>query len=315
MEVRKLIQNSYYEYNEKSEVIIDILEKNPTSMMNYILPYITTKSIIEPIYLQSNDEDWRYDYKCNIYSNFKVDTFSKITHMELSEYGIVEGDGENKIYENYNTEFEINLDVGYFNKYSGEGSLIGKFTGGGDMLMALDYSHIEAELYVTGLEKDTECPSWIDYLIEGCLEIENKNNKMAFLNIFASFDNFINDIHEDIFEYYIDDYGKCTNENVKREMKEKIRLFSNKEKKLRNKRINILNEIGFKKGEEFNKCITMLDKYTEQRDKIAHGGIFEDTYKIGEVIYNILTIMFSILSNEDFAKNQWASIVIDWDDN
>ncbi len=303
-----------YSYSNRDEVIIDVIRKNPTRLLTYVLPYITTKNIKKDITLECDDEDWRDYYKCDIYVSLNIDEFSRITSLSLTDYGILEIVGDEEYIHNSGEDFDIELDVSSYDSLSGDVKLNGHFKGGSSMLLSMDYNDVVARLSVTGLERNSVTPSWVDYLMEGCFNIEYKNNKMAFFNIFAAFDNFINAIHEDIFQYYLEKYKVCKNENMKEEIKDKIRLFSNQEKRLRDKLRHIFSELNMTKSKGFRNLNEFFDmwgsKYIKVRDKIAHGSLYEETYDIGEVTYTILTLIFSILIHVDLAENQWDDLIV-----
>lgn len=62
--------------------------------------------------------------------------------------------------------------------------------------------------------------------------------------------------------------------------------------------------------DELNKLFDIWSKkYIKVRDKIAHGGLYEETYDIGEVMYVILTLIFSVLRQEDLAQNEWSTLI------
>lgn len=311
IECGKLITRNYYDVTYEY-IIKNILKTNPIKIINNILPYITTTETIKKIDLQCDDiGEGRYE-RSEIYSSLNLDEFYKITEIELGKCGILEHDGkELSINDGY--DFRIDFNRVLFNSYSSSVEIRGIFEGESYIMSTLDDSLIAVELYITGIKKETIVPSWIEYIIEGLFNINYDNYKMAFFNICAGFDNFINDVYDDIFDYYIEYYSKCNNENVKLKLKEKIRLFANKEKRLRSKLVQIFKELKMNEKDGFKDLQSFFDiwdkKYVKIRDKIAHGGLYEEEFKLEEVSYVILTIIFSILLHEDCAANNWKSII------
>lgn len=163
-----------------------------------------------------------------LFTIFEIKGFSRINYLKLCEYGIL--DYPDQLVNDITTSgYEIDLHIESYNNMSGEVKLSGSFLGGKTGILSAEYNDNVVELEVCGIEKETETPSWVEYLFESCYDIENGNNKMAFFNVSAAFDNFINIIHEYMFDYYLEKYKVCGNENIKEEIKEKIRMFSNKE--------------------------------------------------------------------------------------
>lgn len=121
---------------ERDEIIIDLLGERPCKVINYLLPYISSDIINKEIILETEDIDWRENYRCNIHSSIDIDEFSKITHISLEEYGRVEFEGKNKIYDANNREYNIDLYISNYSNHKGHVELLGTFTGGSSMLLA-----------------------------------------------------------------------------------------------------------------------------------------------------------------------------------
>ena len=303
--------NSYYNITHE-EIIKDVLKNDPLAIMNKLLAYVSNTEIIKEINLECDDIGEGNYERSEIYSKLKLNEFYKIMKIKLGICGILEGhEPETYIYDGY--DFKIDFNKIYFNSYSKNIELRGIFEGESYIMNTLDDSKIAIKLYVTGIKNDIIIPSWVEYLIEGLFNISYNNYKMAFFYICAGFDNFINEIYDDVFDYYLEYYSQCKNNNVKLEVKEKIREFATKEKRLRNKLIGIFKELKMNKKhgfEELNSLFEIWDKkYVVTRDKIAHGGVYNDDYNLEDVAYTILTIIFSILLHENLAENEWKSII------
>lgn len=311
--INRLTWRDYSDISQE-EIIKMILKEDPLKILSNILPYITYDSMIKKFEISCDDlGGGQYD-RCEIYSNVCLDEFYKIINVEVI--------GEGGVIENINEEMQINYDYSnfrikfekvYYNTYSNKVELRGIYEGNSYDIYALDYCALGVELAVTGIKKNIIIPSWCEYIIEGLANIEHKNYKVAFFNICAGFDNFINEIYEDIFDYYLDHYSVCTNDNIRNEDKEIIRKFANKEQRLRNKLNAIFNILKINKKHGFEKLRTFSDiwdkEYTKIRDRIAHGGTYDNKYNLEDVAYTILTIIFSILLHEDLAENQWSTLI------
>ncbi|NFT04101.1 hypothetical protein FDF18_12490 [Clostridium sporogenes] len=310
--VKYTLYDVEYDYinMDRKEVIIDLFKEAPTFILDNIFPHISNEKIENSILIYSEDVYWKQHNKIDIYATTKIDGYYKVTEVRLLDYGVYNSKGV--LCKDLNG-FKLRLDSIDLNKVDNTIILHGHFFGDYRKLFQIDKYNVAVSLDVKGIKNETAVQSWIEYLYEGCSYIENKNNKMAFFNIFAAMDNFINIFHEDIFDYYLEEYKACTNENVKEDIKDKIRSFSNKEKRLQNKLRHILKELNMIDEKRFNGLNNLFNiwakKYTKIRDKIAHGGIYEESYDIGEVAYTIVTLMFSILLNIDLTENEWKSII------
>lgn len=306
--------------------IISKLNSEPLEIINQIIPHIKNREFNFDTAIET-DENEREEFKLQIYDSFEIDDFSLITFVSEPEY----------IFEGADTELEGNdvgicMNINSFNYFSGEISLKGTFVPPLDTpeLRLSDLNlfwNAKVIIHIRGLLKNDIIPGWIYYLVEGCVNYMYHNEKMAIFNIFAALDNFIEDMYNEIFNFYINNYSKLLNsvrrsypsnskifEEAEEHLKNKIKNFARDTKRLDEKLKEVMKEVNIKGDNiKFKKICEMYKinfKDIERiRNKIAHGEIYGTTENFGQELYFILTIILSILFVHDFENDQWKKII------
>lgn len=260
----------------------------------------------ENVYLGTND-DIKTDYKLFLQTSLKIKKFSRIIDVNIDNHGVKledENDVENlQLISSNPHEWNVNLDISNFNKYTGEVLIFGTLSGSEHNHVLYDNNYTIV-LSVEGLKNDSTHPIWAESLIDGYLELQNGNNKNAFLNFFASSDYLINFLHELIFEYYL---KEISSNGINDDVKKKIRKLSNKRQRLQDKLLNIGDElnIDIKKINCYKKWV----QFTSIRDTIAHGGKYVCSYDLKEVLIDIITLIMTLLSGVNIEEKGWKNVV------
>lgn len=316
----------------KTEILLIVLEEEPFIILNEILPYIREHQVFKDIKSINSMDDCR-KYEFLIYDDLKINEFSIITHID--EPTIID-EKESWVKD------VINFNIKYCDLFDKTVYLEGKFIRENN-ISSWDVEEAGLRLCcnVKGIMKEDNIPTFIEYLLEACINVKYKNYKMAFFNSFASFDNFIEMLYEKTFDFYIKNYSKYRDElkiyiideleekelgdyegiyneifiTVDLYLKKKIRYFANQNRRLIDEKLySVLKEIDIHKNDKynkFNKIVSELKDIEVKRNSIAHGEKIELEESIGEVLYKILTVMFSIVYEQDFSSNEWNEILYD----
>ncbi|MCY6355373.1 hypothetical protein [Clostridium sp. ZS2-4] len=316
----------------KTELLITVLDEEPFIMLNEMLPNIKEKQIFKSIENINSDDDYT-KHEFNIYDELKCDEFSIITHVDKPsiEYG-----------DYYYLTNIVNYDVKYIDLFNKKVYLEGMFIRKNNVSV-WDVEGLGLKIYcdVKGVLKEDDIPTFIEYLLESCLHIKYKNKKMAFFNLFACFDNFIEILYEKTFNFYVKTYAKHIEEldiyikdelediksdeydriyseifvRIESYFKNKIRYYANQNRRLIDEKLfAVLKDLNIRKNNnysKFNQNVSELKDIESRRNKIAHGEKFEFDESIGEVAYKILTVMCSILYEQDFFENEWNYLIYD----
>ncbi|MFL0363139.1 HEPN domain-containing protein [Pseudobacillus sp. 179-B 2D1 NHS] len=310
------------DYEEIEKYVEDYIRDNLFHIVINTLEDISDTTYYLSGDIETDDWDYKHSNKVHIFWNTFVKGYSRIINVTLEDYGMasdfdpitVTDDGYIEIDESYEEDFflirgipgdySFELKLSSLNNLNGHVLFRGTFTGPGNRILEASNNAMIYVIHVTGIKHETNTPNWLEYLIDGFLNLESKNNKMAFFNLFAALDNLINTQHEYIFEEYLE---LCKKIKISDQLKDKIRLFSSKEKKLQNKLNHVLDEFKIVNYKEL-KCYKFYTKLVKVRDKIAHGGNFEETIDIDEAAYSITTLIYILLLQEDVEKTNWNGI-------
>lgn len=324
-EVEHVIENKYKEDGDDSfdpqNYIESYIKSNLFGIVVNTIKDISGKEYYFMGDMDTDDDDYRHINRVQIYWDKTIKGYSRLIDVSLEDYGVpsdvdcfrvnegnVEFNSEDcKEYLSLITEvpgdFSFNYEIENVNYLNGEVSFKGLLSGPGNNILLISNEGVIFKVHVTGIENATNSPSWLYYLIDGLTDINNNNKKMGFFNIFAALDNLINTQHEYIFEAYLE---LCKKIKISEQLKEKIRLYSPKEKKLQNKLVHVLKEFNIeaKNLESFKK----YEKLVKLRDRVAHGGIFDDSLDINETAYTILTLIYILLLQENVEATNWKGI-------
>lgn len=324
---RDYISNAYEDISysndsdDKSnkEIITELFHAKPLVVINQLIPHIVSKEKEQKASLNLDTEDFREKVVFPFTISFTASEFNIITDVGLPSLDFIDSDG-NDVNQFINHEVELDR----FNYLSKDIHLKGKFVQDESVSHnAFDYLDKFVSVYVTGVLADELIPSWVEYLIEGCINIQYKNNKMALFNIFASLDNFIEVLNEEIFNYYLENYNKVikgfsiTSEDkadISEFLKKKIKVFGKDNRKIIEKLRDALREVGINgKNNDFKSMYALIkkvDDISDIRNKIGHGKKVVDHFDVGDVLYTVLTVIFSTISHVDFEKNDWGKIIV-----
>lgn len=320
-------------YSNKEE-IISKLRSQPMTIVNQIVPYIKTVEIEEDTSIDT-DDDFRELYTINIYDHIQVKLFSVITSIYDLEYRFKDCDGV--AYSDY--ELGIKAEIEYYSNHSGDIRIKGKYTRPDFQpemtLLDLD-SCLQTKITCTvnGLLREDDIPSWVYYLIEGCVNYDDDNNNIAVFNIFAALDNFIEDMNSEILDYYLIKYNEILEYveteypndrekylEAKNYLQDKIKKYCRDTRRLEEKLKDVMSEVGIKgDNPKFQKLCNMYKtKFKEierYRNKIAHGELCNhNELDFAECLYFILTVILSILHVYDFEKDEWQGMIEEYQFN
>lgn len=284
-----------------TEVVINYISNNFFSFLKGCIYIFDQEHIsIENIHFET-DDDFRTDYKLFLQTSLKIKEFSRIIEVSIKDHGVKIEDQD--LSSENPGEWYVKIDITNFNKYTGEVLINGTLSGSEHNHIIYDNNYT-IELSVEGLKHDSAHPIWAEPLVDGYLEYKNGNEKNAFLNFFASSDYLINFLHESIFEYNLE---KISSTGINDEVKKKIRSLANKRQRLQEKLLNI--------GDELNIDLKKMDcyknwlKFTDIRDRIAHGGKYECPFDLKDVFLDIITLIMTLLSGTNIEEKGWRDVV------
>lgn len=284
------------------------------------LGYISTDIYYFYGELETNDENYRFSNSVQIYWNVHLKEYSRVISVSLEDFGmdqdvcyanvlpngLIEGIDEQNLnlINSIPGDYSFDLHLSRLNNLNGDAYFEGTFHGEGNRILEVSNIGVIYQIKVVGVKNDTITPSWLEYLIDGLLDLENENKKMALFNLFAALDNLINTEHEYIYEEYLE---LCKKIKITEPLKEKIRLFSPKEKRLENKLSHILTEFKIRNGTSLE-CYKHYKKIVTIRDKVAHGGQFENGIDVKKTAYSIVALIYILLLQENIEETSWRGI-------
>ena len=314
---------------ENKEKIISALREQPLTVVNQLIPYIKTKNIEREASMNTDDDNYRELSTVNIYDDLHIKQFSIITSVDDLEYIFTDCSG------NLLSEMEMGVEskIAYYGSHSGDIRVEGKYgrpTFQPDLtLLDLEWSvDIKINCKIMGILREDDIPSWVYYLVEGCVNYNDDNINIGIFNIFAALDNFIENMNVNILDYYLSNYTRILDEikskypkdmeyqlDAKSYLKDKIKRYCRDTRRLDEKLKDIMKEVGIKGDNSgFSKLLNMwksefksIEKY---RNRIAHGELCNEyDVDFAACLYFILTIILSILHVRDFEKDEWQYII------
>lgn len=147
-----------------------------------------------------------------------------------------------------------------------------------------------ARLRVEGIEDSSiiEKECWLDYLLTSIINYEKENYILAFFNLFAGFDAFIEGVNKKIFLYYLENYTRLKNgeyilinrksigDDVQEYLTGEIKKFANDSRRLNDKLMNILSALGINKDDRKDTLLYAGENFKQRekiRNAIAHGEL------------------------------------------
>lgn len=289
----------------REDYIKKLIEKRPVDLINALLPQIETTENVVDVTIQRDvaPDDVRIH---PLIASAKVSNFDRITKVELNSFGLNQGSGDlvNEI-----NDSSLILRMFQINSFNCHVLLNGYLDGSVRDLDVIVEEGLKASIEITGLIKNGNYGSWVGCLVDGFLELEAGNENMCMLNMYRALEGFVTTLHDDIIFEFV-----CSRGREDDVFKSNIRSFANPKKSLRNKLRHLLGffEMG-KKSEGFKELNVLINKsfegMTYVRNSLAHGGISTD-YKISEFVYNVLTMIFSIVCYRDLANSAWEEFIL-----
>lgn len=300
------------------EMMIELLNTTPLTVLNQLIPYLVCKEVIKEADVELDTSDFREKEEFPFTLSLRAGEFNIITDVSSPYLYFYDSEGHD-----VNAFINHDIELDRFNHLSKDIFLKGRFIQNDSVSHnAFDELEKNISLDVTGLLKDELIPSWVEYLLEGCINVEYANNKMALFNIFASLDKFIELLNEKIFDYYIENYNKLIKKfantledqvDISAFLKTKIKKFGKDNRRIMEKLRDALKEVGIHgKNDDFKQMYSLIkeaEKIEEIRNKIGHGEKVIDSIHVGHVLYIVLTIIFSTIHHTDFEKNDWKKAV------
>jgi len=300
--------NDWTEINTKELLIREGLKLEPIAVIEIMFPLIKTKKTLsEVIALKPIGNVGREDYSFGVFADAKVNDCVRLTSLEIDDYGLLEEQDKSDDYDEISLLKDINdsrydLSLHSFNRFSGEFSLVGSFNGD-----SYDYEiACERNFCVKAIAwgiLDSSSPAWIEYLVDASLNFQTKDYKMAGLNYFSAYENFVSIIHDDlIFDYLARKSGKTDVEMTD------LRAFAQKRKRLSAKAISVAKFLNMY-DDHMKSLVKKLDKYSEKRNQIAHGSATNINYDVSDMAYLIIAYMFCVGRQDNVLESDWNDVV------
>lgn len=313
-------RNNSDDFNSKDKMknlLIDIFNDEPFIILWRIVDEVKMIEITRAFDNVEAGEDYR-EYKFKVYQNFTIDELYKVASVDNL-----------RVIRNVNEEIEDVSFVKYqfknINLFDKTVFLEGQFERI-DNISIWDAENIGVVIKFDAYGVDENIPMFFMYIVEACINHRYNNDTMAFFNIFAGLNNFIDTIYQETFNFYVENYdhymkfiAEWYDEETKEDrevalkcaddyLKSKIKQFSNLYKKLiKGKLTEVSKEIGIFKSIE--NLIMRMKELEEHRNEIGHGDKLTMNIDFGEVLYDVLTLIFSILRRENVDDNVWEYLI------
>lgn len=299
-------------------LLINIFNKEPCIVLWRIIDDIKKVKISRKINGIDTEEDYR-EYKFKVYDNIKIRELYKVIAMDNLQ-----------VFNNINGELEkidfLKYKFGNINLFEKSVFLDGEFKRVNNIsIWDVEYMEIFVGFDAYGVDKNI--PLYLNYIIDGCINHKYNNETIAFFNLYAALNNFIEVIYNDTFNFYIEKYSyykeyieelyseeydeikqKLVMKYTDEFLKEKIRKFSNERIKLIDGKLKaVTEELGL-----YNKLKELIKKMKEldlHRNEIAHGDELTIDINFGEILYDVLSIIFSIIRGDDLANNDLTDLI------
>ncbi|NFO31868.1 hypothetical protein FDB41_16870 [Clostridium botulinum] len=267
-------RNNSDDFNSKDKIknlIIDIFNDEPFIILWRIVDDVKMIEITRAFDNVDAGEDYR-EYKFKIYQNFTIHELYKVASVDNL-----------RIIKNVNEEIE---DVNFV-KYQFK-----------------NINLFDKTVFLEGqFERIDNISIW---------DAEN-------IGAVIKFDAYGIDFYVENYDHYMKFIAEWYHEETKEDreialkcaddyLKSKIRQFSNLYKKLiKGKLTEVSKEIGIFKSIE--NLILRMKKLEEHRNEIGHGDKLTMNIDFGEVLYDVLTLIFSILRRKNFDDNGWEYLI------
>lgn len=295
--------------NESSneEIIKDILKVNPLLLVETTFPLIRVfRKVIECASSREIGDVDRHSSSFGVFFDGEIEGFTRLTGLDIDEYGINEAEGSNYELVSLISEFNdsrLNLSLHDYNRFTGKFSLIGNFQGVSHDYDILLYNKMCVKANFWGLPSSVDNPAWIEYLIDAAINYSNNDHKMAALNYFSAYESFVSTIHDQfIFERFARTALKTPQEFVE------ARKFSQNRKRLAAKSSDVANYLDLF-DDDLKRVVNKLAGYADKRNLIAHGSATTIDFDVVEMAYNILVYMYTIGYRINILQDDWKGII------
>jgi len=303
------LTNDWTEINTNKSLIRMALKVEPIAVIEIMFPLIETKEILsEVIALKPIGNVGREDYSFGVFVDAKVNDCVRLTSLEIDSYGLLEEQDKSDDYDEISLLKEINdsrydLSLHSYNRFSGEFSLVGSFNGDNHDYEIACERNFCVKAIAWGILNSASSPAWIEYLVDASLNFQTKDYKMAVLNYFSAYENFVSIIHDElIFDYLAKKSGKTDVEMTD------LRAFAQKRKRLSAKATSVAKFLNMYDG-HMKTLIKELDEYSEKRNQIAHGSATDINYDVPYMAYLIIAYMFCIGRQNNVLGSDWNDVV------
>lgn len=312
--------NNLDNYSNKANIknlIIDVFNYEPCIILARIVNELKITEVVRNFDDVEAGEDYK-EYKFRIYQDFTIHELYKVINVDNL-----------RIIRSINEEVE---DVDFIKYQFKNINLFNKTVFvEGEFQRVDDISIWEAENMGIVVKFDAygvneNIPMFFMYIMEACINHKYDNDAMAFFNIFAGLNNFIECIYEKTFNFYVENYNYYLkyiadfyeddtekNRNIALKcadnyLKSKIRQFSNLYKKLiKGKLTEVSKEMGI--FEEIKNLIEKMKELEEHRNEIGHGDKLTMEIDFGKVLYDVLSLIFSILQSKNVDADGWDYLI------
>jgi len=242
----------------------------------------------------------------------KIDKFNRVTTVSIEEFGIFDSKESNAYDDIYLTN-DINgstLDLELFNvnRFDGSFYVFGTFSGDHmDYDIALSQG-VLAKLCVRGIKKQSQSPPWSEYLVDGILNNEGGDSKMAILTLYSAFENFITILHDDLIFEILANKAQKSAGDLRR-----LRAFAQQKKLFENKTQDVVTFLEMGPQNQgftaFNAILKDIEKVAKVRHSIAHGAVSETKENVLDIAYKIIVAIYSIGLRRDIEGEDWKGIL------
>ena len=304
-------QINWTETDSNESLIRESLKLEPIVVIETMFPLIETRKIVvQDLNISPIGDVGRGDHSFGLFAEGKVDGFIRLTGFEVKEYGMLDPMGHDldDKYDDITLLNEINeskysLELHDYNRFNGKFSLVGSFIGDSNDYDLTLYNDFNVKAVVWGVHRNSIVPVWIEYLVDAALNYQAKDHKMASLNYYSAYENFVSIIHDQLIFNYLAKKNRKTDIEIT-----ELRKFAQSRKKLSAKATAVAKFLDVFNG-QLKSVINKLDTYSEKRNMIAHGSASDINYDVTDMAYLILVYMFCIGKRDNVIENDWKKMI------
>lgn len=298
--------------NSNEEIVKAALNRNPLSFIEETFPLIESSAhLVECNVVKAIGNFNQNSNGFGLFLEGEINGFSRLTSLEIIDYGINENIEKDVVEDfddirltDYVNDSIFNFELAQINRFSSEFSLVGSFAGNHyDYDIALQ-NKIYVKAVAWGIMQKNSMPVWIEYLVDAAMNFKEGDLKMAALNYYSAYENFVTIIHDQMaFEYFARKSTKTEHDLTD------LRKFAQNRKRLAGKAADIARHLDLF-VDNLKPTINKLDGLSDIRNSVAHGSAQTITNdEVIDIAYHILIFIHTIGSQTNIKEKDWKAVI------